>query len=181
MPFLSGFHSIFFPLRLRAGLLPQAKPTDEGSRVVAQPRARRELLQQFGVSASEYDVIYIERCIELYHNFSNISTPLLLAQTLKSADSQIIFESKALLVMQLSDFHRFQQTIDNHRGPQAGAQPEKKHSSALVDAKSLHGRVIQDLDGPAERFLEVESYPPASQVVRVAQWTTMDDWPGIPD
>src|SRR5258706_14269308 len=93
--------------------------------------------------------------------------PPFFSQALQSPESQITFKGAPLFVRQVRDLHRLQHPVHNHCGSQTGAQAEKKHSSAFVNAKRLHSRIIQNLDRPAESFLEVESYPSAPQVVRL--------------
>src|ERR1700745_2477501 len=41
--------------------------------------------------------------------------------------------------------HRLQNSIHNHRRPEASAKPEKKHVAPLIAAKRLHGGVIDYL------------------------------------
>src|ERR1700676_2931683 len=98
-----------------------------------------------------------------------MTTPLSLAQALQSPQSQIIFKCASLFVGQVRDLHWLQRCVDNDGGSQAGAQAEKKHASAFVNAQCLHRRIIQNLDGSSESFLEVESYPSSSEVVRLTQ------------
>src|ERR1700730_16841336 len=103
-----------------------------------------------------------------------MTTPLSLAQALQSPQSQISFKCASLFVGQVHDLHWLQRYVASHGGSQAGGQAEKKHASAFVNAQCLHGRIIQNLDGSSESFLEVESHPSSSEVVRLTQAAPMN-------
>src|ERR1700682_3086124 len=75
--------------------------------------------------------------------------------------------------------HWLNDSIDDHCGPQPCAEPKKKHSTAVINAESLHGRIIQDLNRVAERLLEIESDPPAAEIVGVGERAPVDHWPRI--
>ena len=67
----------------------------------------------------------------------------------------------------------FEDTVDNERRTQPGAQTEKQHSSALITPQGLHGGVIHHFDWASKRFLEIEADPSFSQVVRLGDWLAM--------
>src|SRR5258706_731804 len=91
--------------------LPQAEATPEGVVVVAEPGARRKLLEQLGVAATEHDVVGFERGFELLDDVRHVATPLLLAQALQPAEPDIILVGAPFLVRQVRQFHGLEDTV----------------------------------------------------------------------
>jgi hypothetical protein len=60
-----------------AGFLPQAEPTKERIRVVAQPGTWRQFFQFLDVASSKDDIVGLECSNQTSHNISHVAAPLL--------------------------------------------------------------------------------------------------------
>ena len=106
--------------------------------------------------------------------------PFLFAQPFESADADIIFEG-AFFVRQMAKLHGFHDAVHDHGGTETGPKPRKSIFPPLVAPESLHRGVVHDFDRTLKRGFEVESYPPASEVMRFRKRSIVDDRPGIAD
>src|SRR5262245_28629918 len=103
-----------------------------------------------------------------------MASPFLFSSLLQAALADVIFIGP-LLVRKVSQLHRLDGPIEDHGGTETGSQPQKQHLAALVAAQSLHGGIIDDLDGPLERGLEIKSYPTAPEIMRFHKRPIPDD------
>ena len=55
----------------------------------------------------------------------------------------------------------------DERGADARAEAEEEHASAVVAAESLHRRVVDHTDRPAECGFEVEAHPAVAEISRL--------------
>src|SRR5208337_1689069 len=165
-------------LELRLGM-PEAEPALGRIAVFTGECARRQNGEPFGVPSAQYDVVSLQRILQLGDNVINGLDPLLFSHTLQGSNSDVLLETAPMLVGQVGQFHGFEDTVHNERGAQAGAQAEKQHAAAAVAAKCLHGGIVDDPDRTAESFLEIESDPAAAEVGRVAQWLSVHNRAGI--
>ncbi len=104
---------------------------------------------------------------EFFNHVGHVAPPLLLAEALQPADADVVFVG-FLAVREVAQLHRLDDPVDDHRGTQPGAEPQKEHLPAAVAAQGLHGGVVDHLHPAAEGLLEIEAHPAFAQVGRVA-------------
>ena len=102
-----------------------------------------------------------------------------LPETLEAAQAEIVLVGLAFLVAEMGQLHWFEHAVHDHRRAEAGAETEKQHAAALVAADGLHRGVVDQFHRDAEGFVEVETDPAATEIVRLAQRTAVDDRSGI--
>src|SRR5229473_1430694 len=159
--------------------LPHAEAAEEGIFIAAQPGAGRQLLQFLAVSPAQDDVIGFQSSTQLLRNFRNLQTPFFLPQSLEAAQAEIVFVRFPFFVREVCQLHRLQDSIHDHRRPEARAKSQKQHAAALITAERLHGSVVQYLHGTAKGFAEVEFHPAAPQVMGLAKRVSVNDRTGI--
>ena len=82
----------------------------------------------------------------------------------------------------MGEFHRLQHPIDDHGRSQAGAQAEEEHTSLLVAAERLHGRIVDDLQRlAAEGLAVIELRPSRREVMRIFERTPLNNRARIAD
>src|SRR5882757_741928 len=118
------------------------------------------------VSASENNFVWFERSGQSFDDIGDMPAPLFFALLFQGCIANIALIG-SLLVREVAQFHRFDDTIDNESRPEAGSKTQEEHFAAPETAQSLHGRVVDNFDVTAERGCEVETNPSASQVVRL--------------
>ena len=64
----------------------------------------------------------------------------------------------------MRELERHDAAIVDERGAEAGAEAEEQHPPAFVAAERLHGGVVQDFHGLAERRRPVEVHPARAKV-----------------
>ena len=62
-------------------------------------------------------------------------------------------------VVQMSQFHRRDYTVDDQRRSESRPQSQKGHLSAFIAAKSLHCRIVDNLYRTPERRLKIVADP----------------------
>src|SRR5438105_5066078 len=82
-------------------VLPQPEPADKRIGVIDHPRARRQLVQQFGVATPEHQIVRLQRRHQIPDDLKDIAPPLLLAQPLQPAQTDKVLVCQALLVWQM--------------------------------------------------------------------------------
>src|SRR5262245_36336242 len=107
-----------------------------------------------------------------------MAPPFLFSSLFQAALADVILIS-SVLVRKVSQLHRLNGTIDDHGGTETGSQPQKQHLAALVTSQGLHGGIIDDLDGPLERGLEIKARPTTAEIVRFRERPIPDNHPGI--
>ena len=149
--------------------------------VVAQTNTLRQLAELVCVPSAEDNIFGFKRRDEPFDHIDNVLAPFHFAQALEARSADVIFKRLALPVWQMSQLHRFNHTIDDHRCAETRTEAEKQHFSALIAAKCLHGGIVDDLDRAAERLLEVEIGPPASKIVRLGHHAVAHHQAGVPN
>src|ERR1700693_5516381 len=81
----------------------------------------------------------------------------------------------------MSEFHRCNDPIDDHRGTKARAEADKQHPAPFVTADRLHRRVIQDVGRPAEGLAKIKSNPTAPKIVRLRNYFAVQYYAWISD
>ena len=132
------------------------------------------------VAAAQHHVVGLKGGDQAFHNVSDITPPLLLAVLFQSSNANVVFEG-GLLIGQVSQFHRLNSPIHDHRGPKACPQPKKEHFAAFVTSQSLHRGVVHHLGRAFERSLEVKPDPTFSQVPRFGNRSAPDDGARVAD
>ena len=139
------------------------------------------VFQLFGIAAAQNDVIDHERGFQPICDIVHGPMPFLFSQAQEAALANVIFEGPSLTIRQVSQFHRGDHFIDDHRRSQARTEPEKEHAAAFVAAERLHGGVVDDANRLTEASREIEPDPAAAQVSRFEQRLVMHDRSGISD
>ena len=98
----------------------------------------------------------------------HIVAPLLLAIAVQSTLSDVILEG-ASFIRKVAKFHGVNDALYDQRRSEPRSEAEKKHPSGPVASDRLHGRVIYDLDRPAECSLKIELNPARPQITRIPQ------------
>ena len=116
-----------------------------------------------GVAAAQHDVLGGRREAQQFGCLEHHAHPLGESQTLQTAFAAVILES-LIAERQSCQLERNDASLVHQCGAKPGSQPQKQHASAVVTAKRLHGRVV-DEDGRApEGGFEVEGRPPGPQI-----------------
>src|SRR5690348_1476227 len=125
---------------------------------------RREGLQLVDISSADDNVIRLKGRAKSFDHIGDVAPPFLFPEALQPANADKILVGLPFLVRKVAQFHRFEKSVHDHRGAQAGAQAEEKHTAASITAERLHGGVVDNFDGPAERFPEIESHPSCAEI-----------------
>ena len=141
----------------------------------------RQALQAHGVTATEHDVVHLQRELQMFDHVKNLAAPLPGAESPAAALADVILEGAAALVMHMPDFGRLDHAVNDEGRAQSRAQPEKQHAAAAVAADRLHGCIVDHLDRPAERLLEVKPDPALAQVVGLGGDPAAEHESGVAD
>src|SRR5262245_800796 len=109
-----------------------------------------------------------------------MAPPFLLASPFQAARADVIFVT-SFLVRKMSQFHRLNDAIDDHRRSQTSPKSEEEHLPALVAPYCLQRRVVNDFNRSFERSSKVKSYPAASEVMRLGKRPISNNLPRISD
>src|SRR5262249_50258999 len=98
----------------------------------------------------------------------------LLASHFQAVHPDVIFIG-SFLVRKMSQFHRLDDAIDDHRGTQTSPKPEEEHLPTPVASYRLHRSIVHDFNRPFEGSSKVESHPAASEVMRLRKGPVSDN------
>src|SRR6266581_1872128 len=160
---------------------PQAKAPDKRVLVVAQASIRRQLFEVLGIASSKHHVFDFESVLEPFDDVGYMAAPILFSEPLQTAKTNIVLVSLPMFIRKMRQFHRLQDSIDDHRGAQPGAEAQKEHPSPLVTSEGLHGSIIGNLDRTTECLAEIKPNPAGAHIVWLAKGTSMDHGTGISD
>src|SRR5215470_6520208 len=160
--------------------LPQTLAADERVRVIAGAAARRQRLQLVNVAAPEHDVLGLERGDQPCDDVHDVAPPWLEPVRLQPVQSDVLLEC-SVPVRQVTELHRLDKAVDDHRGAETGAEPEKQHLAAAVTPEGLHCGVIHDLDRTPKRRPIVEPNPAAAEMTWLRERAAVDHRPWIAD
>src|SRR5262249_10127365 len=146
--------------------------------VVAHPATRRQGFQFLDVASSKNDIVGLKRCNQAGHNIKHVVTPLLHAVLFQSTQSDVVLK-RSLLVGEMGEFHRLDDSISDKRRSQAGSQTQKKQSTALVASQSLHSGIIYDFHRALEGGLKIKTNPSRSEIMRFYYRLAPENWPRI--
>jgi len=158
-----------------------AVAADKGVDIGPRPTRLRQFRQLLDVAAAQDDVIGHERMLEPGDDVEDVLLPFAAPRAFHAGRAYIILERFAFLVGQVAQLHGRDHAIDDERGAQAGAQPQKEHAAALVAAECLHGRVVDHLDRLSKRRPEVKPDPASAQIDRFHQNLLVDHWARVAD
>src|SRR5579862_4269 len=158
-----------------AALSPDAHATREGVAVVTEPNIVRQPLEAHGIAAAEHDVVCLENSSERLDHMTNRLAPFLVSAPSAPALANVILEGMAVLVRHVTDFRRLDHAVDDERRPEPGAEPEKQHAATVIAANGLHGGIIEDAQGLAERVHEIVAHPSPAEVVRLPGDASVED------
>ena len=105
----------------RRRLFPQAKSTKKCVSIISCAATCGQFFKLPDVTSAEHHVVGFEGRNQALHGISDIIPPFFLAMLLQSANSNVVLKG-ALLVRQVSQLHRLDDAIHNHRGPKASPQ-----------------------------------------------------------
>src|SRR5207302_10572648 len=152
----------------------QPEPADEGVGVVAEPSSGRRFFEFRDIATADDDVFRTERGPQALDYVYDALAPSRLTQTLEPADADVVFERPVLLVREMRELHRFENSVDDERRAETGSEAEEQHATAAVTAERLHRRVVHHLHRTAEGAAEVEAHPAGSEVPRLGERMPMD-------
>src|SRR5438128_2658694 len=98
------------------------------------------------------------------------------AELLQSGCAKVILNNVPVAVGQIAKLERKHVGFPNQCRSQPGAESEKQHPPAAKTAKGLHGRVVDDADRFAQRFLEIAPCPSRTEMFRFAHDAAAPDW-----
>src|SRR5437868_11594740 len=101
----------------------------------------------------------------------DVALPGFLTELGQAGFSEIIFNDAAVTIRQISQFEREHRLGPNKGRSKPGAEPEKKHSSAVITAKRLNGGIVDDANRFAQRFLRVETNSAFAEMFGLTQDT----------
>src|SRR5690242_20444575 len=96
------------------------------------------------VAAAEHDIIGDERFLQLGDGENDFVFPLRFAEPCDSWNAEEIFDDVALAIRKITQLEWKQFVFEGERGAKSGAEPKKKHASAMITSQGLHRRVIND-------------------------------------
>jgi len=65
----------------------------------------------------------------------------------------------------MRQIHRLKDSIDDHRGPDSGAEAQKEHAAAVIASQRLHGSIIDNLNWTTEGPWRSQIRPARTKVV----------------
>ena len=101
---------------------PEAEAAGEGVAVIAEARARRQVLDFPGIAAADDDVIGDESAPEVRDNAIEGFLPALLTEALAAIAAEHVLEGTARGAEELAQFQRDECVIEDHGGAEAGGK-----------------------------------------------------------
>ena len=111
----------------------------------------------------------------------HVLLPALVARLLPRFLGEARLERRALGERDQPELDGDDRVIRHERRPDAGAEADEQHPSALVAGEGLERGVVDDAHGPVEGALEVRVEPSPAQVQRLAHELPVLDEPGEAD
>src|SRR5881397_2039903 len=102
--------------RFDCPLLPQSKSALERIGVGAEADLARQLVDLVGVAAAQHDVIRLQCGKQALQDVIDRALPFLPANALEGCVADALLERLAAAVRQVSELHRLQNAIHDHRG-----------------------------------------------------------------
>jgi len=78
---------------------------------MAQVETARNYRQAFEIASAKYDVVSLQRGLQLSDNLHDGFLPLLFPLALEGCSSDVFFECLPVLVGQVGEFHGFQEAV----------------------------------------------------------------------
>jgi len=145
-------------------LAPQPLAADDRVVVASAPCQRRQRIDPRGVAAAEHDVVGDARVTQDRNRIGHRALPLLAAQSLEAGPPDGLCNRSAHSDGRTPSSSGTATRSVTSAEPIARSEPEEEHTTIFVGAERLHHCVVDDPSGPAERRLEIESYPAGSKV-----------------
>src|ERR1700686_5499624 len=158
-------------------VVPHAKAADECVGIVAGPTSSWQLVHVDDVATTYYDIFGLKCRDQTFDHVFHEIAPAFLAEALEAQVAHVIFVG-AFLIRQVTEFHRFDNAVYDHRRTESCSQSQEQHLAAPVTAERLHRRIIDNPNRQAERQRKIESQPARSQVVRFGDGTIVEYRPG---
>src|SRR5260370_19863723 len=121
-----------------SSVLPQPESSEKSIGVVAGEAVRRQLLQLLYVAPAKDHFLGFKCGDEIGYNVRDMASPAAYAHAVQPSLPDVVFIG-VIFVRQMAEFHRLDDAIHDHPGPQTPAQPPRQQLAALVAPKSLHG------------------------------------------
>src|SRR5258708_2886127 len=106
--------------RLGRGV-PHAKSADEGVGIVAGPTSSWQLVHVNDVATTYYNVLGLKCRDQTFDHVFHELTPAFLAEAVEAQVAHVIFEG-AFLIGQVTEFHRFDSAVYDHRRTESCSQ-----------------------------------------------------------
>lgn len=114
-------------------VLPKPESSEKSVGVIAGAAARRKLLQLPDVPSAEHYVVWFQRSNKMGYQIRDMPPPPAFAQSVQASLPHVAFES-VFFVRQMTEFHRHDDAVHNHRRSQTRAEAQEQHLSALIAA-----------------------------------------------
>src|SRR4051794_39349026 len=139
-------------------VVPKAKTADKRVGIFPGTTTGGQFFQSLDVPAPENHVVWLKSCDESLNHVPDVFSPFASSILLQTAKSHVILV-RGFSIWEMAELHRRDRSIGNEGGPETRAETEEEHTSASIAAKCLHGRIVDQFDGTAERCLIVEADP----------------------
>src|SRR5207249_2660412 len=106
-----------------------------------------------------------ERLLQLHNGVLNVPLPGFLPEPCLARFAKVVLNDAAIAIRQVAQLKRQDIILPNQRGSKSCSESEKKHSTTVVAAERLHGCVIDNAHGFAQRLLKVEPHPASSEML----------------
>src|SRR5690242_11890416 len=116
--------------------LPKPLSAEERVRVVAGAAARWQCFELVDVTAAKDDVLRLERGDQTREDVLDVAPPWLESVRLQPVQSDVLLEC-SVPVRQVTELHRLDDAVDDHRRAQSSAEPEKQHLAAAITPERL--------------------------------------------
>ena len=159
-------------------MLPEFESSCKRIGVVSYPATRRDFLQLLNIASAQHHVVRFKSGDHASHHVLDVAPPLFLAVFFQSSEPDVALV-RSLFVRQMTEFHGLDDAIYNEGRTEPRAQAEEQHLAALVTSQSLHGGVVDDLDGTPERSSKIKTDPAPSQIIGFSNRSIVKDSPRI--
>ena len=99
--------------------------------VVTDAAFRRQLLDEPCIAAAEDDIFRLQGGDEVRHDIRDVLPPFVLAQAVETPLADVVFK-RGFFIRQVSEFHRLDDAVNDHRRAEAGAESEEQHLSFFI-------------------------------------------------
>src|SRR5215510_15167579 len=146
--------------------------------VVTHAAPWRDLAEFFGITPAQHHIVGVEGRGQVSHPVFDMLLPFFPAEPLETSLAHIVLVH-ALSIWLVAQLHGRYDAVGDQRGAEPGAQAQKEQYAALIAPQSLHGRIIDELDGTPEGSFEVKPDPTRAEVMRFGHHMTLEYQPRV--